>query len=401
MVTPQPNNTHSTSRRLAKIVLFGLVLATSLVVVGSPARAETPTPSPFRGQTDNRIYGGSRSVTETAKQTTSATATRKNTQARKTARARKAALSRRAALARRAAVARKAAALRLRQSMPRVATAQFNSQPLRTIPMVAASTTTETSSPTTAPIITQSSSPTPTPSTTFAVSIGFRAESHGFAFANWSASTTADDAGLSTARRLFGDASVCASVDAGSCTAFERVSPFLERLNAELDKGRCEGMVLLAFERFRSGSADSSSIAKDDVVHELNYWSATQILPEARDRARESRGWDLDHMVAEIRDDLQRGGGSVLGLYQGDKAHSVLPVSLAIVDGLAKVGLYDPNHPLVAQTMTIDLAARSWSYTSVNGDGSAAMSWSGSAVGGLSLVPFAARGSTEVDYFKS
>ena len=51
--------------------------------------------------------------------------------------------------------------------------------------------------------------------------------------------------------------------------------------------------------------------------------------------------------------------------------------------------------------MTIDLAARSWSYTSVNGDGSAAMSWSGSAVGGLSLVPFAARGSTEVDYFKS
>lgn len=238
-------------------------------------------------------------------------------------------------------------------------------------------------------------------SASFVVSIGFQPELHGFAFANWSASTSDDDANLATARRLFGDASVCATVEAGTCSAFERVTPFLERLNAELDKGRCEGMVLLAFERFRSGSAGSSSLAKNDVVPELNYWSATQILPEARNRARDSRGWDLERLVAEIRADLQHGGGSVLGLYENDKAHSVLPVSIGIVDGLARVGLYDPNHPLVAQTLVIDLVARSWSYTSVYTDGSAATSWSGSAVGGLSFVPFVARGSTPVDYFKS
>jgi hypothetical protein len=290
--------------------------------------------------------------------------------------------------------------------MPRIATGSSlpQSAPERLPSTVAASDTTESfsaTSPNSQPAVTQTSSEVAIQSAPFVVSINFQPELHGFAFANWSASTSDDDADLATARRLFGDASVCATVEAGTCSAFERVTPFLERLNAELDKGRCEGMVLLAFERFRSGSPGSSSLAKNDVVPELNYWSATQILPEARNRARDSRGWDLERLVAEIRADLQHGGGSVLGLYENDKAHSVLPVSISFVDGLARVGLYDPNHPLVGQTLVIDLVAHSWSYTSVNTDGSAATSWSGSAVGGLSFVPFVARGSTPVDYFKS
>lgn len=358
--TPQQNTTRIRRRRLAKVFVFCLALTTCLVTVGTPVRADTPTPPPFRGQTDGHTSKSSRTVANNAPQLTRIVVSRKIAQARRVARARKAALARKSALARKVVLTRDAVA-------PTAAKPEAN----------------------------------PSPALSLAVSIGFQPDVHGFTFSNWSAATASDDADIVTARRLFGDASVCADISDGACRAYDRVVPFLERLNAELDKGRCEGIVLLAFERFRVGSSASTSVTRDDVVQELNYWSATQVLPGARERTRESRSWDVQRIVTETYDDLRRGGGSVLGLYQNDVAHSVLPVSLEVVDGVAKIGVYDPNHPLSVQTVVINLNGGSWSYTSLHSDGSPAMTWSGSAIGGLSLVPLAARTSTEVDYFRS
>lgn len=358
-------------RPLVHAAVFSLALVTSIAVPRAPAAATSPPP-PFRGQTDALARGTPRSATSppqlrvdvTESRNTARTPKATGAKATTTARARKAARARNAARARPGARARK------------MAGAATKPRDVVSIPL-----------------------PAP-PTTPRQVSIGFRVDLHGFSFANWTNTDPGDDAGPPTLRRLFGDASVCAAVIDNTCQPFERVPLFLERLNAELDKGRCEGMVLLAFERFRSGATDTPTLALHAVIQDLNYWSTTQILPRARERARESRGWDVTRIVAELGDDLQRGGGSILGLFDNDMAHSVLPLSLDVHDGVAKVGLYDPNHPLVPQTLIINLAERSWWYDSLNADGSVAMKWAGPATGGLSLVPISLRGSAETNYFK-
>lgn len=241
---------------------------------------------------------------------------------------------------------------------------------------------------------------TPQAAPSLRADIGFIPDVHGFSFANWSASTESDDANLAIARRLFGDSSVCAQMDDLNCIPYAGVDAFLERLNTELDKGRCEGLVLLAFQRMREGSTGTQALTTDEVIDDLNYWSATQILPAAKSRARESRGWDVARIVAAIHDDLMRGGGAVLGLYTGGYAHSVLPISIEIAKTSANIRLYDPNYPLVSQKMVVDLASGAWSYTPVDTRGNASAAWAGSATGGLSLVPLSTRAPVEVANFK-
>lgn len=231
-------------------------------------------------------------------------------------------------------------------------------------------------------------------------SIPFDPAIHGFAFANWGDVGPVDDVNVAVVRRLFGDPSVCRTTTADTCVPFASVIPFMARLDLELSKGRCEGMVVAAFARYRASLPGVDTVALTDVVDEINFWSATQILPGARLATMTTRALPLPDLVSKLIDGLRSGGGDVLGLSANGAAHSVLPIAVRVDGAAVSISVYDSNHPRTTQHVDIDLAHATWTYRPTDASGVVAYEWAGSS-GSLSVVPFDSRTPQPIDHFRT
>jgi hypothetical protein len=232
-----------------------------------------------------------------------------------------------------------------------------------------------------------------------AASIAFDVGRNGFSFANWSDLGPQDDATVMTMRRLFDDSSVCAVVEEfGGCTPFSAATTFLDRLNLELTKGRCEGLAVTAYRYFTLGRSDVTSLDIAQVVDEVNYWSATQVLPAAARQTTHSRTMSLDTIAKTIYDDLLRGGGMTLGLHESSRAHTVLPIGIEIDRTSARVTVYETNTPGRPQIIDLDLITNSWTYEPLGPDGTIVDRWSGTR--NLSVLGQDARRSISIDAFR-
>ncbi len=220
------------------------------------------------------------------------------------------------------------------------------------------------------------------------IRISFDPKQHGFAFPNWSGSFGDDLANDETLRRLFGDKSICKSIEGSACTVYESVPSVLQRLNSEIVKGRCEGMALLALHRFSQGIPGTSELTRSDVAQELSYWSSTQMLPSVRIATTRSRNSSLREFVQGISLTLQNGDTATLAMHGEFGDHTVVPYSITTSGSVVQIDVYDPNQPMALPSLILDTATDTWRYSpdaSSNG-----VTWSGHK-GSLSYVPFSAR----------
>lgn len=229
-------------------------------------------------------------------------------------------------------------------------------------------------------------------------SIAFDPARHGFSFVNWAGSQGDDLATVSTLRRLFGDESVCKELVEEVCVVHDKVPYFVERLNAEIAKGRCEGLAALALQRFLLGLDDTASLAQSEVASDLAYWASTQILPTVRAATSRSRRSSLPEVTQYIFETLRAGEVVTLGLHGSFGDHTVVPYSVTTQRSGVVINVYDPNTPLRTSVLTVDFATSTWSYAA--GESNRNSVWSGTA-GGLSVVPFSARFPQPISVFAS
>lgn len=241
---------------------------------------------------------------------------------------------------------------------------------------------------------------TPVADPSLVASIPFDPVIHGFGFSNWGDIGPTDDVDVTVVRRLFGDPSVCRPTADGACVPYASVAPFVTRLDLELSKGRCEGMVVAAFARYRAALPGTDAVALADAVDEINFWSATQILPGPRLAAMTSSTLSFPDLVSRVIDGLRSGGGDVLGLSAIGAAHSVLPIAVRMTGSAVSISVYDSNHPRTTQRVDIDLQHATWTYRPLSAPGIVAYEWAGTT-GSLSLVPFSSRIPQPIEHFRN
>lgn len=227
------------------------------------------------------------------------------------------------------------------------------------------------------------------------VSIGFDVVRDGFGFANWAGLTAADDMDMSTFRDLFGDEQVC-EVVADRCSIRPSAARVLDHLNFGLGGGRCEGMVVLAAREFANGRSvagrpATSSLALADVVERITYWWGTQFSPAVQWAAGATRALGTTRVAADVFEAISRGEVVTMGLYVGDRGHSVLPIGATRSLETVSISVYDPNFPGTTRTILVHLADGSWTYDGGFASDGTATTWSGSGGGGLDYVPLSVR----------
>lgn len=231
------------------------------------------------------------------------------------------------------------------------------------------------------------------PSTTASpyISISFDPKKNGFKFSNWADLGSYDNVSINVLRRFYGDRSVCQSIVDGVCTPYQSALEFANQLDNALSVGRCEGVVAAAYDRYQRNISNTPTVELVDAVDEINYWSLTQLYPAAQSATATSKSMTIAKILDEVFLDLKNGGGGIVGLYSDERSHSLLPIALYVDGKQGLMSVYDPNSPLLTQTIEFDLAAETWLYRVVDKNGEVIDEWSGANIGSLSFVPFDSR----------
>lgn len=241
----------------------------------------------------------------------------------------------------------------------------------------------------------------PTPMT--CADSGFRPDPHGFSFANWAGTTAGDAVTTDTLVALFGARNVCVDPDRPECTPRPVAVQWAVQMNELLANGRCEGMSVQA-ERFFTGlstvasmdpHADTASdLTRDNpqLVKDIDYWWATQLMPEVAAAAAASRALPPSRIVGDVVSGLRDGAANTLGIYAKPGAHSLTPFAVTYDEPWFSIWAYDSNHPGTAGRILVDATNERWHYQSaVSADPDDDGGWNGSGAGGLEYTPISAR----------
>lgn len=241
----------------------------------------------------------------------------------------------------------------------------------------------------------------PTPTT--CVDSGFRPDPHGFAFANWAGTTSDDAIGTKTLVALFGAQNVCIDPTQPECTPRPAAVQWAAQMNELLANGRCEGMSVSA-ERFFTGLETVATLdpnadtvadlgrANPQLVADIDYWWATQLMPEVAAAAAASRALPPSQIVADVVTGLRSGSANTMGIYSDQGAHSLTPFAVTYAEPYFSVWVYDSNHPGQAGRVLVDPTEERWNYQSTAAaDPDADGGWHGVGPGGLEYTPMSVR----------
>lgn len=241
----------------------------------------------------------------------------------------------------------------------------------------------------------------PTPYT--CADTGFRPDPHGFSFANWGGVTAGDAITTETLVALFGAENVCVEGEQHPCVPRPAAIQWAAQMNELLASGRCEGMSVEA-ERFFAGLAKLKSLDRSahtaadlesdnrSLIEQIDYWWATQLMPEVAAAASASRVLQPSAIVAAVTTGLRDGSANTMGIYSANGAHALTPFAVTFDEPYFSIWVYDSNHPGRPGRVLVDPGAETWSYQSQPGpDASADGGWSGSGPGGLEYTPMSAR----------
>ena len=231
----------------------------------------------------------------------------------------------------------------------------------------------------------------------------FRPGPHGFSFANWGGVDAGDAITTKTLVALFGAENVCVDANQSRCTPRPAALQWAAQMNQLLANGRCEGMSVEA-ERFFAGLTKLKSVDKSArtaaglsrsnrrLVEQIDYWWATQLMPEVAAAASASRRLQPSAIVAAVTAGLRDGSANTMGIYAKPGAHALTPFAVTYDEPYFSVWVYDSNHPGKPGRVLVDAATEAWHYQSRPSPGAAADGGlSGSGPGGLEYTPMSVR----------
>ncbi len=225
---------------------------------------------------------------------------------------------------------------------------------------------------------------------------GFEFDADVFAFANWGGTGHLDATGLVA---MFGPDAVCADQSNGSCTLFPAAKDWLAQVNEAMAGGRCEGMAVVAAQledggepvsMLQSGAQATVELLQETapVVEQIEYWWATQMVPEVAGPTAQVRALQPSEVVATLIEGLRAGSGYTLGMYSNGAGHAVTPFAVSqSPDGSFDIAIYDNNDPTTIAHVFVDPVAQTWTYgqAAINPDEQSA-AWTGSGPGTLDLT---------------
>ena len=230
--------------------------------------------------------------------------------------------------------------------------------------------------------------------TAVAADSGVKPNENGFSFANFGSSATTellDSADLVT---MFGSGA-CVGGITTPCTPTAQASAWAKMVNESRASGHCEGLAVQAASRFDAKAipATKSLTNAGDVTHGIIRAFATQFLPEVQDATATWAKKSLVDIVNELSTAFANKSASyTMGLYTSTGGHAVLPYAIEFPKpDLAVVKVYDSNWPGMERYVSIDLAAKVWSF-SFSGENPQedADAWSGKA-GDIDITSMGAR----------
>jgi hypothetical protein len=231
------------------------------------------------------------------------------------------------------------------------------------------------------------------------ISSGFNPAAHGFSFANWQSGSLSEETSISLLIQLFGEQSVCQTVNAdNSCTPFPKAKEYARQFAETIAFGRCEGMVVLASSMYGNGK-QAAGLSKQEADASILYWWASQILPSVTNASESTKRLTPVELLPLIASGIANNSSSTLGLYYQGLGHTLLPIKQVQNGNVVTVDVYDSNTPLVTQQVLINTVKNSWSYTSVDTSGNTVMQWSGTGAGSLDVIAMSARQPQATSYF--
>lgn len=209
----------------------------------------------------------------------------------------------------------------------------------------------------------------------FVSDLGFRPETHGFAFPNYGGqgetNLTPNDV-----RRMFGD-QVCAQINGDTCLLTPPATQWLEQINGSMTGGHCEGMAVLS-NLFYTGQLKPSAFGAETVPglkldgnemlqREIAYWFTTQATLPAREAiVQQTPSGVLNTLITSLAAGPSGGQQFAVGFYKRDRSggHAVTP--FAVEDrgnGIYGIMIYDNNYPGVARSIEVNTTSDTWQYS--------------------------------------
>ena len=193
----------------------------------------------------------------------------------------------------------------------------------------------------------------------------------GFAFPNFGAGNSTESMSPSDLALMFGDG-VCTSGSGESCTPSAEGAAWIQMVNASRTAGHCEGMVVLAADRFVAAESPESIRLTNDAgtTHAIIRAFATQFLPEVEQATTRSARDDMRTKIAAVAESITSGGlGWTVGLYEGNNGHSLLPYSVQPTDAdHVRMKVYDSNWPGKNRWIDFDLGKSRWTFSFAGAD---------------------------------
>ncbi|MDP3274258.1 MAG: hypothetical protein Q8Q09_03630 [Deltaproteobacteria bacterium] len=205
---------------------------------------------------------------------------------------------------------------------------------------------------------------------------GFRPMPHGFSFENYTNMSMPMNLTSQEMRRLFGPTVCEGAAAAGACTLVPQAKTWMDRQNAGMNGGHCEGLAVLSSLMYTGASSpmmfgaatDAFSLmamGNDALTRELALWFVTQgTIP-----GLERRDQTPNQIVERLTTELSRGrafGGTVVGIYlrAGGGGHAITPMYIRRPsEGVAEIVVYDNNFPNTERVVTVNTVMNTWSYT--------------------------------------
>jgi len=198
------------------------------------------------------------------------------------------------------------------------------------------------------------------------VSAGLNVNPNGFAFANFTSASSAEEFVADDLVKMFGlSKDVCVG-GTMPCTLVPEAAAFARLVNEARASGHCEGLVVSAGERFNA-AAEPSTVTlenKGDITHGLMRTFATQFLKEVVSDTEKWTAASLKEKVAALEASFAKSEISyTLGVFSASGGHAVLPYALEWVNkDVVKIKLYDSNWPGQDRYVTVDLKADKWTF---------------------------------------
>jgi len=198
------------------------------------------------------------------------------------------------------------------------------------------------------------------------VSTGLNVNPNGYAFANFTAASSAEEFIADDLVKMFGlSKDVCVG-GTMPCTLVPEAAAFARMVNEARASGHCEGFAVSAGERFSSAVKPSTVTLenKGDITHGLMRSFATQFLKEVVTDTEKWAAASLKEKVAALEASFaKREISYTLGVYSTHGGHAILPYALEWVNkDVVKIKIYDSNWPGADRYITVDLKADKWTF---------------------------------------